>query len=48
MTEMPPTRFRVIERGRRLVVIDTRAPKAVAEVGPRSGRGGRGSMAGAR
>lgn len=26
MTEVPPSRYRVIERGRRLEVIDTRAP----------------------
>lgn len=28
MTDMPPSRFRVVERGRRLVVIDTQAAKA--------------------
>jgi len=28
MTDMPPTRFRVVERGRRLEVIDTQAGKA--------------------
>lgn len=28
MTDMPPTRFRVVERGRRLEVIDTHAGKA--------------------
>ncbi|WP_230482836.1 hypothetical protein [Sphingomonas sp. Leaf21] len=27
MTDMPPTRFRVVERGRRLEVIDTQADK---------------------
>ncbi|WP_343527402.1 hypothetical protein [Sphingomonas sp.] len=29
MTDMPPTRFRVVERGRRLEVIDTQADKSV-------------------
>lgn len=28
MTDMPPTRFRVVERGRRLEVIDTQAGKS--------------------
>lgn len=28
MTDMPPSRFRVVERGRRLVVIDTQADKS--------------------
>ncbi len=35
---MPPTRFRVIERGRRLVVIDTRAAGPVAGAGPQRTR----------
>lgn len=30
MTDMPPTRFRVVERGRRLEVIDTQAKKPYA------------------
>jgi len=35
MTDMPPTRFRVVERGRRLEVIDTQAGKVPA---PRVGK----------
>ena len=32
MTDMPPSRFRVVERGRRLEVIDTRAVKSEATI----------------
>ncbi|WP_312488260.1 hypothetical protein [Sphingomonas sp.] len=35
MTDMPPTRFRVVERGRRLEVIDTQAPKSSAPAAPK-------------
>ncbi|MFN3774518.1 hypothetical protein BSZ14_10515 [Sphingomonas sp. Sph1(2015)] len=44
MTDMPPSRFRVVERGRRLEVIDTQAgrtPPAHRTQGPRPMDGGK-------